>query len=356
MLPNQPTAKPHYLILDGLRGVAAILVVIFHLFEAYYPVPADHPMHHGYLAVDFFFLLSGFVVGYAYDDRWGRMSITDFFKIRLVRLHPLVILGVVIGAIAFWFDPYTNGQANTSFVKLIGVMLIGFTLFPSPDIRGWGETHCLDGPCWSLLQEYIANLIYAIFGRKMSKIVLWVLVAAAATALIIVANRRGDIGTGWGYDTFWIAMVRMMFPFFAGLLLFRLGKKIHLPAAFPLCSLALIILFFLPTFKYNGFYEAACIIIAFPIIVATGAGGQVSGRWAKLCKFSADISYPIYITHYPFIYIYTFWVAVRKPAPSQIIPVAIGLFVFFIVLAYASLKLYDEPVRRWLKKKILRKE
>jgi peptidoglycan/LPS O-acetylase OafA/YrhL len=99
--------KPHYPILDGLRGTAAILVVIFHLLEAYFPVFAKHPMHHGYLAVDFFFLLSGFVVGYAYDDRWGRMTIKDFIKIRLIRLHPQVILGVAIGAIAFWFDPYT---------------------------------------------------------------------------------------------------------------------------------------------------------------------------------------------------------------------------------------------------------
>jgi peptidoglycan/LPS O-acetylase OafA/YrhL len=69
------TTKVHYPILDGLRGVAALLVVIFHLFEAYFPVFADHPEHHGYLAVDFFFMLSGFVVGYAYDDRWKNMTV-----------------------------------------------------------------------------------------------------------------------------------------------------------------------------------------------------------------------------------------------------------------------------------------
>jgi peptidoglycan/LPS O-acetylase OafA/YrhL len=355
MQPKQFTTKPHYQILDGLRGVAAILVVIYHLFEAYYPVPANHPEHHGYLAVDFFYLLSGFVVGYAYDDRWGRMHIKDFFKRRLVRLHPLVLLGVFIGAICFWFDPYTNGRAHTTLAELIGVMLIGFTLLPSPDIRGWGETHPLDGPSWSLLQEYIANIIYALFARKMSRTALWILVIISGIALTITAMWRGDVGTGWGYKTFWIAYVRMMFPFFAGLLLFRCGKLIHLPMAFPLCSLMLIILFFMPTFKYNGLYEAACIIIGFPIIVAAGAGGNISGRWAKLCKFSGDISYPIYITHYPFIYIYTAWVVEKKPTPQQIIPVACGLFIFFILLAYAALKLYDEPVRAWLKKKVLTK-
>src|SRR6516225_9704176 len=145
-MPQHPlTSKPHYPILDGLRGVAAILVIIYHLFEAYYPVPAHHPEHHGYLAVDFFFLLSGFVVGYAYDDRWEKgMSVWDFFKIRLIRLHPLVLLGVLIGAIGFWYDPYTNGMQHVSLPQLVGVMLIGLTLLPSPDIRGWNETHPLD--------------------------------------------------------------------------------------------------------------------------------------------------------------------------------------------------------------------
>ncbi|MBK0378860.1 acyltransferase family protein [Mucilaginibacter segetis] len=348
--------KPHFPILDGLRGTAAILVVIFHLFEAYFPVMSNHPMHHGYLAVDFFYLLSGFVVGYAYDDRWGQMTTWQYFKIRLVRLHPLVILGVLIGAISFWFDPYTPGVAQVSLLKLIAVTLIGFTLLPSPmDIRGWGETHPVDGPCWSLLQEYIANIIYAFWGRKMSRSVLWIVVIISGIVLTIVAAQHGDVATGWGFANFWIAPVRMMFPFFAGLLLFRTGKLIRIPMAYTVCSLILILLFFLPTFKYNGLYEAACIIIGFPIIVAAGAGGTISGRWAKLCKFSGAISYPIYITHYPFIYIYTMWIATKKPAPEQVVPVAIGLFIFFMLLAYASLKLYDEPVRAWLKKKVLKR-
>lgn len=312
-------------------------------------------MHHGYLAVDFFFMLSGFVVGYAYDDRWGRMTIADFFKIRLVRLHPLVVLGTLIGAVAFYFDPFTNGMQQTSLLKLIGVMLIGFTLLPSPDVRGWGETHSLDGPCWSLLQEYIANALYAIWVRKLSKLALWVLVTACAVALIATASWRGDVGTGWGFETFWIAAVRMLFPFFAGLLLFRTGRLIRLRHAFPLCSLVLALLFSLPTFRYNGVYEAACIILIFPLVVAAGAGGEIKGHWLKLCHFSGAISYPLYITHYPFIYIYTMWVATKKPTPQQIVPVACALFIFFLLLAYGALKLYDEPVRDWLKKKVLLK-
>ncbi len=340
--------KPHYPILDGLRGTAALLVVIFHLLEAYYPDYTFHPIHHGFLAVDFFYLLSGFVVGYAYDDRWGRMSIGQFFKIRLIRLHPLVVISSVIGAIAFWFDPYAN---SVGLLKLIGVMLISFTLLPSPDVRGWGETHSLVGPHWSLLQEYIANIIYAFIGRRMSRTALWILVVISGIVLTGVSIWHGDIGTGWSYGTFWIAVVRMMFPFFAGLLLFRTGKLIHIPHAYVICSLILVLLFCLPKFPLNGLYEAACIIIAFPIVVAAGAGGQIAGRWAKLCKFSGEISYPIYILHYPFIYIYTSWVYLKKPAPTHIFYVACMLLVFFILLAWLVLKLYDEPVRAWLKRK-----
>ena len=329
------------------------MVVIYHLFEAYFPEVGNHPIPHGYLAVDFFYLLSGFVVGYAYDDRWGKMGIKDFIKIRLIRLHPLVILGVTIGAICFYFDPFTNLGQSVGLLKLIGAMLIGFTLLPSPDVRGWGETHSLNGPCWSLLQEYIANLIYALFGRKLSKLVLWIIVIISGIALTIVAFRNGSVGTGWSYHTFWIATVRMMFPFFAGLLLFRTGKFIRIPMAYAICSLLLILLFCIPAHKYYALYEAVCIIIAFPIIVAAGAGGEISGRWAKICKFAGNISYPIYILHYPFIYVYTSWVVIKKPTPTDIIPIAIGLFIFFMLLAWTALKLYDEPVRVWLKKKYL---
>jgi peptidoglycan/LPS O-acetylase OafA/YrhL len=302
--------KPHYPILDGLRGTAAILVVVFHLLEGFYPVLAEHPMHHGYLAVDFFFLLSGFVVGYAYDDRWDKMSVMEFFRIRLIRLHPLVILGTLVGAVAFWFDPYTGTSHAVGIAKLVAIMLIGFTLLPSPmDVRGWGETHPLDGPCWSLLQEYIANILYAVVVRRFNKTALWVLVIISALVLTRVSVHRGDVGTGWGFQTFYIGVVRMMFPFFAGLLLFRTGKLIRIPMAYAICSLALAGLFFIPWSAYNGWFDAACIIIAFPLIVAAGAGGKIDGRWAKLCKFSGDISYPIYIMHYPFIYVYTAWIA-----------------------------------------------
>jgi peptidoglycan/LPS O-acetylase OafA/YrhL len=98
-------SKPHYEILDGLRGVAAIMVIIFHLFETH--SLGNHLIqiiNHGYLAVDFFFMLSGFVIGYAYDDRWDKMTLGTFFKRRIIRLHPMVIMGSIVGAALFYFQ------------------------------------------------------------------------------------------------------------------------------------------------------------------------------------------------------------------------------------------------------------
>jgi len=150
------TIKNHYVVLDGLRGVAALTVVVFHLCETYsLGDPFAQVINHGYLAVDFFFLLSGFVIAYAYDDRWDSMSIWDFYKRRLIRLQPMVIMGSIVGALLFYFQagPEFPAIASTPAWKLLLVMLIGFTLVPVGsilDIRGWEEMYPLNGPAWSL--------------------------------------------------------------------------------------------------------------------------------------------------------------------------------------------------------------
>ncbi len=98
------TSKPHYEILDGLRGVAAVLVMLYHIGEGFATSPVDQSVNHGYLAVDFFFILSGFVIGYAYDDRWDiGLTVKDFLRRRLIRLHPMVIMGVLLAWVCLKF-------------------------------------------------------------------------------------------------------------------------------------------------------------------------------------------------------------------------------------------------------------
>ncbi|MDD4761009.1 MAG: acyltransferase, partial [Bacteroidaceae bacterium] len=111
--------KPHYELLDGLRGVAALLVVWYHVFEGFATTPLDQYFNHGYLAVDFFFILSGFVIGYAYDDRWKTIKTKDFFKRRLIRLHPLVIFGVILGAVSFGLQGFVKWDGTHVTISMV---------------------------------------------------------------------------------------------------------------------------------------------------------------------------------------------------------------------------------------------
>ena len=404
-------SKPRYEILDGLRGVAAVLVVAYHLFETYYGGSADQPINHGYLAVDFFFVLSGFVIGYAYDDRWDKMSTWSFFKRRLIRLHPMVIFGTLFGALMFYFGscstfPLIN---DTPWYMVVLVMLWCFTMVPLPsgmDIRGWGETNPLNGPAWSLQWEYLANILYALVIRHFSKLLLGICVAIFAVFTIILCLNIDIFGVlaersyaaytvigGWSTtpDQLQIGFTRLLYPFFCGLLISRMGKLIKVRGGFWWCSLFIVILLGMPWLGLgtegdsrwtNGLYEAFCILVCFPIIVAVGAGSSVKGDKAvikrgqsdaridsaereqarpevkseALIKFLGDISYPIYITHYPLIYMQMSWAESHKYAPLGMhIFVAVCIFFLAIGLAYAAMKLYDLPIREWLKNKLFTK-
>ena len=191
-------SKPHYELLDGLRGIAALLVIWYHIFEGFATSPIDQRFNHGYLAVDFFFILSGFVVGYAYDDRWKTtMNTKDFFKRRLIRLHPMVILGAVLGAITFCIqgcEKWDGTQVSISMVML--TLLLNLFLIPAvpgsgSEVRGNGEMYPLNGPSWSLFFEYIGNILYALFIRRFSTKQLTVLVILAAVMILISVGVSG---------------------------------------------------------------------------------------------------------------------------------------------------------------------
>jgi peptidoglycan/LPS O-acetylase OafA/YrhL len=359
--------KPHYQLLDGLRGVAAVIVVLFHLAEPLASSHLDNVVNHGYLAVDFFFLLSGFVIGYAYDDRWDKLTIGGFLRRRFERLQPLVILGMTLGAIGFYFTDSTIWPLihTVPVWKLIVVMLIGYTLIPLPlsmDIRGWQEMHPLNSVGWSLFFEYIANILYALGLRKLSDKALacFVVLAGAVLLHFAVTNPNGDVAGGWTLNAehMRIGMIRTLFPFFAGLLLSRVARPVHIKNAFLWCSLLVAAVLLMPRVGgadqlwLNGLYEAFCIIFIFPLIVYIGAGGVVGSQTeAKLCQFLGRLSYPLYMTHYVLVYFYVAWVSNHKGITvGQAWPYALLTLSGAVVLAYASLRLYDEPVRAWLRK------
>ncbi|MGO4381225.1 acyltransferase family protein [Pseudoduganella sp. RAF19] len=362
--------KRHYPILDGLRGVAALMVVAFHFFEAHAASRFEQIINHGYLAVDFFFVLSGFVIGYAYDDRWREMSAMEFFKRRLIRLHPMIVVAMMIGAAMYYtqISPVFARIETTPVWFVVMVMAIGITLLPvgaALDLRGWGEMHPLNGPAWSLFYEYVANILYALFVRKFSKTLLALCVFVAGCVLVhYCVTGPGDVIGGWSLAPaqIRIGLTRLLYPFFAGLLLSRVVTVGRFNHAFLLCSVMIFAALALPRFGgptelwKNGLYDALCIVIVFPMVVYIGASGDLNTQLGtKICGFLGAISYPIYIIHYPFIYSYTAWVSRTKATLPGALPVAAATFLACVALAYICLKFYDIPVRRWLGKRLMQK-
>lgn len=362
--------KPHYDLLDGLRGVAALTVVCFHLFEAYASSHLDQRINHGYLAVDFFFILSGFVVGYAYDDRWTKMTVREFLTRRLVRLQPMVVIGALIGAVMFYTQgcPVWDVSAVPVAMLLVATLMNAFMIpaTPGAEIRGVGEMYPLNGPAWSLFFEYIGNVLYALFIRRLSTRALAVLVAAAGCGLAVfsVWGPLGDICVGFSLtgENIVGGSLRLLFAFPAGLLLSRVFRPVRVRGAFWIGTLAVVALASVPRIGgsehlwMNGVYDALCAVVLFPLIVWIGASGKTTDRvTSRICKFLGDISYPLYMVHYPFIYLYYAWVKNENLTFGQSLPGAAVLVAGSVALAWLCLRFYDEPVRRFLSKRLLRR-
>ena len=372
--------KPHYELLDGLRGVAALLVVFYHIFEGLSFAAGGTlitTINHGYLAVDFFFILSGFVIGYAYDDRLGKtMSLGNFFKRRLIRLHPMIVMGAVIGAVTFCIQgsvQWDGTKIATSMVML--ALLCAMFFIPAVpgvryEVRGNGEMFPLNGPSWSLFFEYIGNILYALFIHRLSKKALAVLVGILGIFLAWLAlfdvSGYGMIGVGWTLDSvnFLGGSLRMLFPFTMGMLLSRHFRPMQIRGAFWICSFVLLLLFCVPYIEsngpisLNGLFEAVCILFIFPILVWIGASGKTTDkRSTQICKFLGDISFPLYAVHYPLMYLFYAWLIDNKLYTfGEVWPTALMVYIGSILLAYLCLKCYDEPVRRWLTKKFMPKK
>ena len=370
-------SKPHFALLDGLRGVAALLVVWYHVFEGFAFAEAVNGagegvikvINHGYLAVDFFFLLSGFVMGYAYDERWGKgFTVREFFRRRLIRLHPMVLFGALFGALAFLLGgaQQWDGSPVALHFVLLAVVAGCFMIPALPgvgyEVRGNGEMFPLNGPSWSLFFEYIGNILYALAIRRLATrwlVALVVLLGLLLTGFALTdPSGYGCIGVGWTLDgvNFVGGLLRMAFPYSLGLLMSRHFKPCRIKGAFLLSTLLLLVLFHVPAIApaggicLNGLYEMGCIIVAFPLIVwLSASAAQGTPSQEALYRGLGQLSYPLYLTHYPIMYLFYAWL-IREQCYglADCWQVVLPLYVGCVLFGWLVYRYYETPVRKRL--------
>ncbi|GGB28550.1 acyltransferase [Sphingomonas metalli] len=327
--------------MDAVRGVAALSVFTLHAF----PFLAPIHLPHAYLAVDLFFMLSGFVIDHAYGNRLATdMSVGRFVVARYIRLYPLYIFGFGIGALAAGIS-LVAGAGNLDATGYAKAVIAGTLLLPSPT---WADDAMLvpfNYPAWSLMFEIAINIVYAATWRYWRVPVLIPVAIAGALALIVVGHAYGTTGYGayWTYG--WIGGVRVVFAFVMGILIRRLwtGQARHSRWAWlaPIATLPLL-------YGVDGVAgELVTIILLFPLVIWLSAA--IEPRGGRAFEVLGIVSYPLYVIHIPILQLVERASTVLHVQPKDYAPwpgLAIGAGV--VLLALALDRWYDRPVRRWL--------
>ncbi len=307
--------------LDGMRGIAAIIVMAMHFFkdrpEAVYG--RFHFLNNADLAVDFFFMLSGFVVAQAYGDRLaGGLSPLRFIRLRVIRLYPMFFLGMLLGLGAYGLM-LNAGQAVPSGMDLrlaaglnfafLPVLNHGTTLnfdraMPTP-----GEIFPFLPPAWSLFFELVANVSFAFLFRLPLRAICTVIggafLAMVAFGLYIGHGQNVSFSPGWGTDNAAGGLFRVTFGFYAGVLLHRLGA--HRGSLGPLPALlrksgvlyALLGASLAMPIVGKGIFPAFFLLVLSPLLIVAGAQSQPRSRtMASLSQALGWLSYPVYCLHF----------------------------------------------------------
>jgi len=346
----EPALRPRFFALDLMRGIAAFSVVCLHIKDGLngLPYPAS-----GMLAVDLFFLLSGFVIAAAYEENLrSGLGTWRFLRIRLIRLYPLYLLGLAIG-LAKLLLQYRFG-ANPLPPAQLGVDLaFALVLLPSPTTLGsaFDGTFPINLAAWSLFFEIAVNVAYAIATPVLSRRFLIVLVLAAGALLIGVVAWNGSIEVGQNWHSLAEGVPRVVFPFFLGVLLHRMPLSgLHIPKAALILLAGLLagILWIDPGQTYRAPYDLISVCLLFPALVIAGSVTQVEGLGKSLSRFGGDMSYAVYILHLPILSVLIATLARKAPAATAWLISGPAFLLGLSALCFLADRYYDQPVRRWL--------
>lgn len=332
--------QERFVALDGLRGLAALAVFCGHA-----GLLGEFPT--AYVAVDLFFVLSGFVIAHAYEQRlqsgWPALR---FMAIRLVRLYPCYILGTAIG-IAFVVAVVLFGRTAEFVPWRWQAIAAAVAMVPG---FGGASVYAFNGPAWSLFYELAANFAYAAGGVRLSTKALLVVSACAGAVLGALGIFHGDLTVGVLWDPLNVlgGTARVTFGFPLGVAIYRLRSSrlssIRLPTAAIFACAALVLFWTLPP-SWTPLHDLLAVLLILPLLVVTGANADVRGPFARVCELAGAASYPLYAIHAPLL----LWIGVVAEraglAPSLRLALAIpGI----VLLAFAVDRFFDRPVRRAL--------
>lgn len=209
----------------------------------------------------------------------------------------------------------------------------------------------LNAPSWSLFWEYVANILYAFVLYRLARRHLIILIIPAAILLCYTAYNAGNLLGGWAGSNFWDGGARIFYSFLAGLLIYRSNWIIKNKLGFIGLSLLLVLAFIMPWTDWNWLTESLVVLFLFPLIVALGAGASLSPGLKKLCEFSGNISYPLYMTHYAAIWIFGNYFTINKPNTTELTLIICIGSILLVSIAYLVMVVYDIPLRTYLNNK-----
>jgi peptidoglycan/LPS O-acetylase OafA/YrhL len=327
--------------LDGLRGIAAILVLLFHM-NAVFKGPAS-----GYLAVDFFFGLSGLVLARTYRDRFlAGLRVDTFFGLRLIRFYPLFAVGMGIGLVRAAGQILSHQPNALSWTETIASFLLGLFMLPMP--TSWSSLYPLNPPAWTLFFELIANAIFAVALVRLPVKSLIAVNAACAVGLWLTASNAEGLweGSNWGEGA--AGLFRVIFSFAAGMVVeMRNRKSAARRSLFCLLPAAIVVtaLLFGPPDRGRWLYDFICIVAVFPAVLVLGCRWNPPRLFDGVASMLGEMSFALYVIHYPLVSLAIF--AARRAGWP--VPLWLPLFVALMVaLAWLLARYVDEPARRRL--------
>ncbi len=332
------SSKQRFAVMDGLRGVAALAVVLFHSFYGGGIFP------NGQLAVDLFFILSGFVIGYSYDERLTARGATGRFLLsRFIRLYPMLFMGA-LGGICFALVHNLTNPADADALKDIAISG-GLSLLALPYLGPAVSdgVFSFNPPIWSLFFEILANLVYAIFARWLSVRVLLVVVVVAVVSVMVFGplggNEKALVYTG---------VPRVAAGFFGGLLLYKLWRSGRLPnlgAGIVPLSAAMLLIFALPVAIGGWTYLPTFVALMAIVTLAANSRPASTDGW---CEFLGLISYPIYLVHWLTLYAFAFVGAKLGLSGGLYVVIAVAHLAAMPIVGYLVARFYETPVRLFL--------